>query len=171
MSTTPHITFVVIYGPPGSGKTVNKEALRLHYRCSAVIDDGDRIQRWQLRGLKGRVLVISSGTGLRDPFDRRRVLECRYIRVDAAAKALGANWVKPRDSGFRLTTIRKVTGTEAGVCGDIALRQAHGITKYGTTVADNPLTLRQWLQHAYEETLDQAVYLKRAIEEMEKPSK
>jgi hypothetical protein len=31
-------------------------------------------------------------------------------------------------------------------------------------VADNPLPLRAWLQHAYEEALDQAIYLKRAME-------
>jgi hypothetical protein len=55
------------------------------------------------------------------------------------------------------------TGIEAQVCADIADRQARGIAKYGTTVADNPLSLKQWLQHAYEETLDKAVYLKRAI--------
>jgi len=59
-------------------------------------------------------------------------------------------------------------GTEAAVCADIARRQLMGINKYGTTVAQNPLELKQWLQHAYEETLDKAVYLKRAIEEMEK---
>jgi len=60
------------------------------------------------------------------------------------------------------------TGTEAAVCQDIAERQAKGIKKYGTTVADNPLELQAWLQHAYEETLDQAIYLKRAIEEIER---
>lgn len=60
------------------------------------------------------------------------------------------------------------TGTEAKVCADIARRQHLGVAKYGTTVADNPLTLKQWLQHAYEETLDKAVYLKRAIEEIER---
>lgn len=37
-----------------------------------------------------------------------------------------------------------------------------------TTVAENPLPLRQWLQHALEEALDQAVYLQRAIEELER---
>lgn len=58
-------------------------------------------------------------------------------------------------------------GTEAAVCDDIARRQAMGIAKYGTTVADNPLPLRAWLQHAYEETLDKAIYLKRAIEQLE----
>lgn len=60
------------------------------------------------------------------------------------------------------------TGTEAAVCADIAKRQQLGIAKYGTTVAENPLELHEWLQHAYEETLDQAVYLKRAIEDMER---
>ena len=56
---------------------------------------------------------------------------------------------------------------EAEVCIEIARRQEHGIAKYGTTVADNPLSLRQWLQHAYEETLDKAIYLKRAIAEID----
>jgi Trm5-related predicted tRNA methylase len=60
------------------------------------------------------------------------------------------------------------TGTEARVCADIAKRQQIGLAKYKTTVEANPLSLREWLQHAYEETLDKAVYLKRAIEEMEK---
>lgn len=58
------------------------------------------------------------------------------------------------------------TGIEAEVCADIAARQALGIAKYGVTVKDNPLDLRQWLQHAYEECLDQAVYLRRAMQEM-----
>jgi hypothetical protein len=57
-------------------------------------------------------------------------------------------------------------GTEAEVCADIAHRQKLGIAKYGTTVAQNPLSLEAWLQHAYEETLDQAIYLKRAISEL-----
>lgn len=61
-----------------------------------------------------------------------------------------------------------VSGTEKRVCLDIAKRQQFGINKYGTTVAENRLTLKEWLQHAYEEALDSAVYLKRAIEELEK---
>ena len=61
-----------------------------------------------------------------------------------------------------------VQGTEAEVCADIARRQAMGINKYGTTVRYNELTLKQWLQHQYEELLDAAIYCKRAIEELEK---
>lgn len=58
-------------------------------------------------------------------------------------------------------------GTEAKVCNLIASRQRHGIAKYGMTVANNPLALRAWLKHALEESLDQAVYLMRAIEEID----
>ncbi len=61
-----------------------------------------------------------------------------------------------------------VSGTESRVCADIAKRQQLGLAKYGTSVQDNPLSLREWLQHAYEETLDKAVYLRRAIEEIDK---
>ena len=58
--------------------------------------------------------------------------------------------------------------TETQVCADIKRRQELGIAKYGTTVAQNPLDLRQWLQHAYEEKLDDAVYMKRAIQQLDK---
>lgn len=63
------------------------------------------------------------------------------------------------------------TGIEAEVCAEIARRQALGIAKYGQTVAENPLSLRQWLQHALEEALDLAVYLKRAIAELDARAK
>ena len=63
------------------------------------------------------------------------------------------------------------TGTEKRVCDDIAARQALGQEKYGTSVEENPLSLREWLQHAYEESLDQAIYLKRAIEEIDNTTK
>lgn len=59
------------------------------------------------------------------------------------------------------------TGTEAQVCRDIAERQQLGIAKYGQSVSENPLSLKQRLQHAYEEALDLAIYLKRCIEEIE----
>ena len=61
-----------------------------------------------------------------------------------------------------------IKDTETQVCADIKRRQELGISKYGTTVAQNPLDLRQWLQHAYEEKLDDAVYMKRAIQELDK---
>jgi predicted HAD superfamily Cof-like phosphohydrolase len=58
------------------------------------------------------------------------------------------------------------TGTEFEVCQDITRRQSMGVAKYGTIVKDNPLSLRQWLNHAYEEGLDKVIYLKRAMDEL-----
>ena len=58
-----------------------------------------------------------------------------------------------------------ISGTEAKVCEDIAKRQQLGIAKYGKTVEGNNLPLRAWMQHAYEEALDLAIYLRRAMDE------
>ena len=60
------------------------------------------------------------------------------------------------------------TGIEAMVCTDIANRQAEGINKYKTTVADNPLVLREWLEHQYLELLDAAIYCRRAMLEIDR---
>ncbi len=46
---------------------------------------------------------------------------------------------------------------------DLLRRSQLGIKKYGVTLERDDLSLKDWLQHAYEETLDQANYLKRAI--------
>lgn len=55
----------------------------------------------------------------------------------------------------------------AAVRADLLSRSELGIAKYGQTLDRNDLSLRDWLQHAYEETLDQANYLKRAIMEID----
>ena len=65
------------------------------------------------------------------------------------------------------TGLSQASGIEAMVCQDIARRQQLGLAKYGVTVADNPLNLRQWAQHAYEESLDMAVYMRRIIAELD----
>lgn len=53
------------------------------------------------------------------------------------------------------------------VSDDILERSRVGTKKYGVTLERKDLTLKDWLQHAYEECLDQANYLKRAIVEIE----
>lgn len=50
---------------------------------------------------------------------------------------------------------------------DLLQRSQVGIAKYGVTLARTDLSLRDWLQHAYEEHLDAANYLKRAIMEID----
>jgi len=46
---------------------------------------------------------------------------------------------------------------------DLLERSKVGIKKYGVTLHEADLKLKEWLQHAYEECLDQANYLKSAI--------
>lgn len=60
---------------------------------------------------------------------------------------------------------------EASVIQDIKDRKDRGMMKYGVTVADNPLKLRDWLVHQYEELLDAAIYCKRAIVEIDNAGK
>ena len=48
---------------------------------------------------------------------------------------------------------------------ELQARAAVGMTKYGVTVTDSPLSRLEWLQHAKEEALDLAVYLQRLIED------
>jgi hypothetical protein len=50
---------------------------------------------------------------------------------------------------------------------DLLNRSKVGIEKYGVTLDRKDLNLRDWLQHTYEETLDQANYLKCAIMEID----
>lgn len=59
-----------------------------------------------------------------------------------------------------------MSNTLADVIADLQAREARGVAKYGTTVDRTDLTLREWLNHAYEECLDQAVYLKRAMKRL-----
>ena len=47
-------------------------------------------------------------------------------------------------------------------------RACLGLVKYGVNTERTDLTLRDWLQHALEETLDTAVYLQAAISKLDK---
>jgi len=51
---------------------------------------------------------------------------------------------------------------------DLLRRSQLGIAKYETLLTREDIDLKGWLQHAYEENLDMANYLKRTIIELEK---
>jgi hypothetical protein len=53
------------------------------------------------------------------------------------------------------------------VISDLESREQRRIAKYNTTMDRSDLTHKEWLQHAYEEALDMALYLKKAINESE----
>lgn len=50
------------------------------------------------------------------------------------------------------------------ICADLYHRERIGVSKYGTTVDRDDLEVEDWLQHLYEEALDQAVYARRALD-------
>lgn len=102
---------------------------------------------------------------------------CLGCAREYARRSRSINLIDP-DTGHTMMVPGRIysksptaTGTEAEVCKDIAERQQRGIANYNTTVRDNPLALRQWLVHHYEELLDAAIYAKRAIEEIDKNGK
>jgi hypothetical protein len=50
---------------------------------------------------------------------------------------------------------------------DLLDRSEVGIRKYGVTLERNDIDLRGWLAHAYQEALDMALYIKRAMKELD----
>ena len=49
---------------------------------------------------------------------------------------------------------------------DLLRRSQFGVKKYGVTLDRTDLSSKQWAQHAYEEALDFACYLKRLMKEL-----
>jgi len=49
------------------------------------------------------------------------------------------------------------------VIDDLLFREEKGRAEYGTTMDRTDLSQDEWLQHAYEEALDLAIYLKKII--------
>lgn len=81
-------TYVIIHGPPCSGKTLNREALRKHYKCGPVFDH-------DLSGLaeaRGRILILTESKPVLSPGNGRLALEGKYIPIEEAKIALGAKW-------------------------------------------------------------------------------
>lgn len=62
----------------------------------------------------------------------------------------------------------KVDPVVEAVRQDLLQRSTVGIKKYGVTLEDAKLSLRDWLQHLYEEQLDSCNYLKGAIMKLDK---
>lgn len=87
-----------------------------------------------------------------------------FSRCIPTAKAIDLFEVGTPSQLFGITSDRVVQS----VMNDLNERSRIGVEKYNTTLEREDLNLKDWLQHAYEETLDKANYLKRAILELEK---
>ena len=114
--------------------------------------------------MNNTVINVRSETLSSEP-GREGLAGCASTPPDGSAGVVSYSGTSGH-SGRPATTGPRASGIEAMVCADITRRQALGVKKYGTTVADNPLSLLEWLQHAYEESMDEAVYLRRAMEEI-----
>ena len=94
--------------------------------------------------------------------------DCGTPENDCEWCRMAKQWISAQNTvSVGCGSVFSVSGTELDVCRDIELRQQMGIQKYGMTVATNPAHLIEWLRHAYEESIDRAIYLKRAIAELD----
>lgn len=65
----------------------------------------------------------------------------------------------------------KACNITKGIIKDLIDSDKKGVEEYGTTVDREDYDLKEWLQHAYEETLDTAKYLAAAIKKLEDQNK
>jgi hypothetical protein len=74
------------------------------------------------------------------------------------------------------TTISKIkynykdensSNTLESIIADLRKREEKGLKEYGTTVDRKDLILKDWIKEAYEEALDLAVYLRRAMDDIQ----
>jgi hypothetical protein len=57
------------------------------------------------------------------------------------------------------------------VISDMIAREKIGLKKYGTTIDREDYSLKDWMQHHYEELLDAALYVKKQIQILENKNK
>lgn len=87
---TKHTEYIIIHGPARSGKTLNAEALKAHFKCDAVCDpmyiaEGER------------VLVLSLTADIKGPAGNRKMFKnALKVPVAEAARQLGDAWVNPK---------------------------------------------------------------------------
>jgi hypothetical protein len=90
-----------------------------------------------------------------------------FIEVTWRGKTTSKTFVGPsagktiiEDQTWKVTTTDTIV---LSVIEDLNSRSILGIEKYKTTLDREDLSRKEWLQHAYEECLDQANYLKKLI--------
>ena len=132
---------------------LNREINQQHREKNNEIPDG-----WEL---------LDSPT-LAEPGDKYK--NPHTMKSWGTIKPLDLKRYKNGTYSHHLVIRRQIPDTETEVCKDIKNRQQLGINKYGSTVANNPLSQRQWIEHAYQECLDQAVYLKRLMQQIDNES-
>jgi hypothetical protein len=91
--------FVIVFGPPASGKTLNQAALKAHYKCDHVFDD--MFDDSRIAKATGRIMILSTTREVKEPRGlhpgrRRLITDALFVPVSEAAFALGEKWIAPR---------------------------------------------------------------------------
>jgi len=79
---------VIVYGPPMSGKTLNKEILAEHFKCDAVFDgvEGNKVFEYS-----GRCLVLSN----QPKVSGMEVNGAEIVHVERVKELIGDAWREP----------------------------------------------------------------------------
>lgn len=89
---------VLVWGPPCSGKTINRDAIKEYFGCDEVVDDPLR-DGFELGGIRsGRVLVLASSRqiSIERQGESRREFEPDLAYPIATVKGLlGGKWIEP----------------------------------------------------------------------------
>lgn len=91
-TTSPPTEFILVYGPPCSGKTLNVEAIRELFHCDHVHDCG-LVLGAKIPWKPGRTLILVNAEDLPGLLDSLPIIG--MAEVGAAAAALGERWIKP----------------------------------------------------------------------------
>ena len=93
----PRFNYVLVYGPPASGKTRNSHGIRRLFGAHASLDAEealcglDAFTRDWIDGTT--ILILSTRPEIRHPEDKRRLLRCPTLNILAARALLGSRWV------------------------------------------------------------------------------
>jgi hypothetical protein len=76
---------IIVYGPPKSGKTLNREAIAKHFSCDAIFDGGDAEG---IMNHEGRCLVLASEPSV----EGLKIHGAEIVSIFSVKKALGEEW-------------------------------------------------------------------------------
>ena len=85
--------YLVVYGPPASGKTLNAQAMKEALGYDHVFDAD--FHGLEILEARGRIILLAHSEEVRCPDDRRRFV-LRKKPIEAVKRLLGARWTEPR---------------------------------------------------------------------------
>jgi len=87
---------ILVYGPPMSGKSINREALKAYFKADTVIDDPSLFELG--RNFNGIRLVLANDKDLafeRKGKERSMLVPDESYKVSEVREILGSDWIEP----------------------------------------------------------------------------